>query len=159
MNGELLREAMRQWASGVAVVTTAHQGIPHGITVSSFDALSLDPPVVAITLKNTTPACQYILEGNVFGVNILSASQKDLANTFSIKDIEGVNRFQNVGYTECTHGVPILDGSMAYFCCMVRHTHLLNQKTLILGDVLYVKVNDGQDPLLYFNQAYRTLMK
>lgn len=159
MNGELLREAMRQWASGVAVVTTSHQGIPHGITVNSFDSLSLDPPVVAITLKNTTPSCQYILMGNYFGVNIVSLTQKDLADLFSGKDLEGVNRFTNVRYTECTHGVPILEGSMAYFCCQVRHTHPLNQKTLILGDVLDVKVNNGQDPLIYFNQAYHSLLK
>ena len=150
---------MRQWASGVAIVTTSHQGIPHGITVSSFDTLSLDPPVVAITLKNTIPVYQYILEGNVFGVNILSLDQKDLAHLFSGKDFEGVNRFTNVGYTECMHGVPILDGSMAYFCCQVRHTHQLNLKTLILGDVLDVKVTNGLDPLLYFDQAYRSLVK
>ena len=73
---EQIRQAMRLWASGVTVVTAAYENERHGMTVSSFASISLEPPLLMVALQKTTRTSDLILRAQAFGVTILSARSK-----------------------------------------------------------------------------------
>src|SRR3954449_10926434 len=90
------RLAMSHFASGVTVVTTAHDGQLYGMTVASFASLSLHPPLVLVCIENSVRTHDAIAEAGQFGVNILTRPQADLSNRFAsrIEDkFEGVPTF------------------------------------------------------------------
>lgn len=157
MNSEDLREAMRQWTSGVTVVTTLHQGMPHGMTVNSFTSISLDPPMIAVSMTTTTRTCRYLLASGYFGVHILEQNQQNLADIFSGRGMDESNRFSTVGYFPGIHDIPLLDEPMALLQCRVMNTHPLKNSTIILGEVLAVHVNPEKHPLVYHQRRYHKL--
>ena len=77
------RAALRQWASGVTVVTCADRGFQHGMTVSSFLSVSLTPPLLLVSLQNGTRTLEMIKHAKTFAVNILHHEQKELADLFA----------------------------------------------------------------------------
>ena len=83
-----LRHAFGTFATGVTVVTTrTDDGVPHGATVSAFTAVSLDPPLVQVTLTRASRGARY-LEAAPFAINILSVEQKDVALHFAGKVLD-----------------------------------------------------------------------
>ena len=79
------RSTLAQWASGVTVVTTAHEGLLYGMTASSFSSVSLTPPLILVCIAKYAYTHQILLDAGSFGVNILSAEQADLGKRFAEK--------------------------------------------------------------------------
>ncbi len=129
MIGEHLREAMRQWTSGVTVVTTTYRTMPHGMTVNSFSSISLDPPAIAVSMTTSTRTCKYVLASGYFGVHILSQNQQHLADLFSGRGVDESNRFSHVAHAFGIHEIPQLNESMALLQCRVMYTHPLKNST------------------------------
>lgn len=65
-----LRNCLGHFASGITVISCETEGEPHGATVNAFSAVSLDPPLVMVSLDRRTKACDY-LDGAPFAVNVL----------------------------------------------------------------------------------------
>src|SRR5512142_586533 len=80
---EELRSAMRAWTSGVAIVTAAHGGDWHGMTVSSFTSVSLDPPMVVVSLQTASRTHDVVARAGAFGITILAESQQELSERFA----------------------------------------------------------------------------
>ena len=80
---EQVRHAMRAWASGVTIVTAAHKNEQHGMTVSSFASVSLDPPLLMVALQKTTRTSGLVSRAQAFGVTILSAGQREISERFA----------------------------------------------------------------------------
>jgi flavin reductase (DIM6/NTAB) family NADH-FMN oxidoreductase RutF len=55
-----LREVMRKWTTGISIITVKHQGLLHGMTVNSLTSLSIDPPIVAVTMANLTRTNKFV---------------------------------------------------------------------------------------------------
>ncbi len=157
MIGEHLREAMRQWTSGVTVVTTTYRTMPHGMTVNSFSSISLDPPAIAVSMTTSTRTCKYVLASGYFGVHILSQNQQHLADLFSGRGVDESNRFSHVAHAFGIHEVPQLNESMALLQCRVMYTHPLKNSTIILGEVLDVQIHPEKHPLIYHQRMYHKL--
>src|SRR5512135_3567083 len=83
LDAEQLRTAMRTWTSGVAIVTAEFEGQVHGMTVSSFTSISLDPPLVVISLQKTSRTREMVASAGAFGVTILAADQLGLSERFA----------------------------------------------------------------------------
>jgi flavin reductase (DIM6/NTAB) family NADH-FMN oxidoreductase RutF len=83
LDSEGLRAAMRAWPAGVTVVTAAHEGARHGMTVNSFTSISLDPPLVTISLQKTARTHEMVSKSRAFGVTILSAGQTQISDLFA----------------------------------------------------------------------------
>lgn len=156
VTGEELKESMRRWATGVAVVTSVDNIEKHGMTVNSFISISIEPPLICVTLANDTRTKKMVEKSHVFGVTILSDRQEEIANRFSgrIPDIE--NRFQELGFFTMESGVPFLVDGLGFLDCVVKYTYVMKNSTLFIGEVISTKNNSGS-PLIYHNRKYHQL--
>ncbi len=116
-----LRDALGQFATGVTIVTTSNaQGAPAGMTVSSFNAVSLDPPLVLWSLGQATALYPVFLRSQHYAIHVLALEQEDLARRFAAK---GGDRFAQVDWQPNAEGVPIISGAVAVFECALRHRY------------------------------------
>ena len=158
---EELKAAMRCWATGVTVVTAFHDGVRHGMTVSSFTSVSLTPPMVLISLERTTRTRQFVTASGFFGVNLLGSTQEELSNRFAgrISDLE--NRFEDLDAFVLESGAPMLADALAWMDCRVSAVYEVSTHSIIVGEVIGVKAfasqSENLQPLIYYDRGYRAL--
>lgn len=156
--GEQLRQVMRHWAAGVAVVTSAYQGQRHGMTVNSFTSLSLDPAYISVTLANQTRTHRLVSQSGILGVTILHQDQKELADRFAGKVLQEIDRFEGLPTFNLVSEVPLIEGGIAHLDCRVIHQYGMENSTLFVGEVLAARSCEDFTPLIYFNRTYHRLM-
>jgi 3-hydroxy-9,10-secoandrosta-1,3,5(10)-triene-9,17-dione monooxygenase reductase component len=144
--------AMRRFATGVSIVTTAYEGRIHGFTVNAFASVSAAPPTVLICVNRIATAHPLIASSQRFCVNILSLEQRALAERFA--GGEPRSRFEGVPFRIGPSGSPVLEDTVAYVDCGVTEELTSSTHTIFLGSVLEAGWRDGA-PLGYFNRAYR----
>lgn len=130
------RSVLGRFATGVTIVTTeTADGRPWGLTVSSFNAVSLDPPMVLWSLSQTASALPHFLNTERYVVHVLSASQLSLAKRFSMGRQE--DRFRDLPLKRSPHGAPMLaDGdTAAWFECYNHAQHEAGDHTIFIGQV------------------------
>ena len=152
-----LRLAMRRWATGVTIVSVEYKGIQHGMTVSSFTSVSLEPPTVLVSLERIARTHDLVMKAGSFGVTILSTEQQEISDRFAGRKTEYENRFLNLNTHILVSNAPFIDGGLAFFDCRVLSTLDSGTHTLFIGEVLAVQFEEGEHPLLYYNQQYRRL--
>ncbi len=152
-----LRESMRTWTSGVAVVTAAHEGFQHGMTVSSFTSVSLEPPLVVISLQIESRTCGLVMDSGKFGVTILSEDQQELSEHFAGRVGDQEDRISGLDLVYMDD-LPFLTGGLAFFVCRVVDSYDGGMNRLFFGEVEASRANDLDGrPLMYFNRTYRNL--
>ncbi len=149
----LFRQTMSHFASGVTVVTTAHEGRLAGLTVSSFASLSLRPPLVLICIDHTADSHDVIAAAGQFAVNILAEGQEYLSRRFAMSDGE---KFAPHSYTLSPSGLPLLHGVLAQIECRLHSSLPGGDHTIFTGEVFNARVFSGR-PLLYFRSGYHQL--
>jgi flavin reductase (DIM6/NTAB) family NADH-FMN oxidoreductase RutF len=148
------RHACGRFATGVTIATvTDTQGVPHGLTVSSFVSVSLEPPLVSICLGHAVTLIDLFRDANYFGINVLSESQRPLSELFARK---GQDRFQGVAWTPGKTGVPLIGGVLAAMECRVEQRIPAGDHDIFVGLMVATRVAEGA-PLLHFEGAYRKL--
>jgi len=158
INPHDLRLAMRRWATGVTIVTSRVNGIQHGMTVSSFTSVSLEPPTVLISLEKTTRTHELVQESGTFGVTILGRGQAEISDRFAGRQTEHQDRFLGLDTYTLESGVPLLTDGLASFDCRVVSEYEVGSHTIFIGDVLASQIKmDESQPLIYFNRNYRML--
>jgi flavin reductase (DIM6/NTAB) family NADH-FMN oxidoreductase RutF len=153
VTGDEFRAALAHWASGVAIVTSAAGDRIHGMTVSAFSSVSLDPPLVLVCADKTSNTLGVIEAGGVFAANILSAGQQGLSDLFASKRDEE-RRFDGLAWRRGVTGAPILPGALAVLDCRVVAAHDAGDHVIYVGRVEGAEVMDGE-PLLYYAGGYR----
>lgn len=148
------RSALSRFPSGVTVVTTRDaENRFHGITVSAFCSLSLEPPRVLICVEKTTGSHIALQSSQTFVVNMLSDEQRDLSELFaSTAD----NKFEELKIGTGIDGIPTLPGCLATLECRVTNSYDGGDHSIFVGEVEKATVNDG-DPILYFRGDYRSI--
>jgi flavin reductase (DIM6/NTAB) family NADH-FMN oxidoreductase RutF len=151
---EAFRTAMSQFASGVTVVTTRDANAKlHGITVSAFCSVSLEPPMVLICIEKTTGSHYAFGESGAFVVNILSATQSSISEHFATRIDE---KFGDIEHKLNEDGVPVLVDAIASLRCNLRHSLDGGDHSIFVGLVESVDVVGGE-PLIYFDHGYHEL--
>jgi len=157
------RAAMRQWASGIGVAAAAHDGVRHGMTVSSFTSVSMDPPLVLVCMQKDTRTHDLVLRSRAFGVTLLAADQQEISDRFAGRIVEDDQRFEGLETFNLETGSPLLVGGLAVFDCRLKASYDANTTTVMFGEVVTALVSnrleEELDPLLYHNQGYRWLKK
>ena len=154
-----LRHAQRQWPTGVAIVAVSHQGVRHGMTVSSFTSLSLEPPWVLISLDRSSRTYHLVAEAGHFGVIFLSGQQRAISERFARRETEAEDRFAGLETHTLVSGAPFLAGGLGSLDCRVVTTIEAGSNTLFIGEVLAARSGEGELPLVYFNRQYRQLQE
>ena len=141
-----LRDALGQFATGVTIVTTVDAvGQPVGMTVSSFNAVSLNPPLVLWSLGRATSLYPVFASCQHYAIHVLALEQEALARRFASK-VE--QRFAGVDWQANAQGVPIIPGAGAVFECALRHQYDGGDHLIIVGEVLQCQ-HQSVAPLLY----------
>lgn len=150
---DFLRKVMRHWTTGVAVVSSAWDGQWHGLTANSLTSVSLEPPLVTVTLARSSRTHALVEQSQVFGVSILAADQDEVAARFAGHG-EWDDRFSGLEVFTLETGVPLLVGGLAHLDCRVEFHYPMPGSTLFLGRaVAFRLMGDGQ-PLVYHQRKY-----
>ena len=149
------RGAMRHLAGGVSVITAGRGKDITGMTVTSVSSLSVDPPTLIVSINRESSSWPLIKRHGVFGVNILTADQLDVAERFTGKGgLKGADRFAGAEWITRASGVPLLVGALAAIDCEVediveRHSH-----AIVIGRVLDMQVSTRTAALAYWQGQY-----
>jgi len=157
LDPDVLRQAMRRWSTGVTIVTAQNQSIRHGMTVSSFTSVSLQPPIVLVALEQSTRTHVLVSTTGFFGVNILSSEQKAISECFAGQECEDEDRFTGLETHSLVSGAPLINGSLAYLDCRVLAQFISGSNTLFIAEVLAAQPGEKSPPLIYFDRKYRQL--
>lgn len=154
------KTALSGFASGVTVVTYSTGDVDSGITVSAFSSVSLDPPLVLVCLNNGSPAVEAIESGKAFSVNILSADQSQVSNTFAKPGEERMEYLKKESQKRGENGVCHIPGALAVLDCELESMVSAGDHNIALGKVTAIHmenpITDSTQPLVYFNRNYRT---
>lgn len=146
------RETMAVVCTPVAVITTRGQGLPYGTTVSAFTSLSMDPPMVLVSLDRRSQLLEVVRASGTFGLNILGSAQADVAAHFARKG--GTGKFADVVWYDDS-GLPRLPGVTGFLNCRVARLVDGGDHLVVLGGVVAADSTAGT-PLTYHNREFGT---
>lgn len=154
-----MRESMRLWTTGVAIFASQFEGNLHGMTVSSFTSISLEPPQVLASIQKDTRTYELMEKSGAFGVTILSQDQLELSERFAGRLGEDHQRFQDLDIEILVTGSPFIKGGLAYFDCRIVNRVDLPTHTVFFGEVIATRNGVAGSPLTYFDRTYRKLQE
>ncbi|MFV1988120.1 MAG: flavin reductase family protein [Gemmatimonadota bacterium] len=147
------KRVLSHLAGGVVIVTTTGPGGElRGMTATAVCSVSVDPPLVMACMQQSATTHGAVQGSGVFALNILPASERDLAQRFasSLED-----KFFGVGVEMGASGAPLLTAALAHCDCRVEHSVVAGDHTIFIGRVLSAASrDDGDRPLLYFRGDY-----
>ena len=152
ISADEFRAAMGCWPSGVTIITSRAGQQIHGMTVSDFSGVSLDPPLAVVCAAKSSVTTGVIEEGRCFGVNVLCIDQSALSDKFASKKDE-FKRFEGVETFEAKTGAPLIRGALINLDCRVVAIHDAGDHVLCVGEIEEAHVNEGE-PLLFFQGGY-----
>jgi len=152
-----LRKVMRIYPQGVTVVTTKKDNSFYGLTVSAFQSISLDPPLIMISISKLSSIHKIITNCEYFAVNFLAEDQKIVSDIFAGR-VKVNNRFEAVQYFVEKTGCPLIKGIRAFIECKRYATYDAGDHSIILGEVINTKKLNDKNPLVYYNQQYTTII-
>lgn len=145
------RNALGSFATGVTIATTKDEdGNPVGVTASSFNSVSLDPPMVLWSLAKSSLSRKAFCESGHFAVHVLGASQEDLSNRFARS---GEDKFDGVEWQEGQLGSPVFNQHAALFQCKTRHQYEGGDHVILVGEVVQFEARE-EAPLLFHAGSY-----
>jgi flavin reductase (DIM6/NTAB) family NADH-FMN oxidoreductase RutF len=155
-SGHAFRRAAGRFASGETVVTTpAPEGV-YGVTVSSFASLSLNPLLVTVSIKRSSPLLEYVRSADAFAVSVLASDQQQVAEYFATPGrTPQPAGFATVPTTRQT-GAPLIDGCLSWFDCTVEDVLPGGDHEILVGRVVAAGGRIGE-PLVYWSGGYRAL--
>jgi flavin reductase (DIM6/NTAB) family NADH-FMN oxidoreductase RutF len=148
---------MRQWPSGVSLVTSASREERHGMTVSSFTSVSLTPPLILVCLETVTATRQFIAHTRSFAVSFLTQEQQEISDRFAGRGPAVNDRFEGLDLHLTGLGHPVPACALAFVDCKVVDEVLAGTHTIYVAEVVDGGVLHRDKPLLYYDRAYRKL--
>jgi flavin reductase len=153
------RQAMRNLASGVAIVATGTETRRRGLTVSSVTSLCLDPPCLLVGINASSETHDAVLSNARFGVSLLGGEQQDLALRFAGRDgAKGADRFEIGRWDQGLLGVPLLRTAIGALECVLHSHQVVGTHGLFIGRIVATHAGEGP-PLVNFQGELRTLSR
>jgi 3-hydroxy-9,10-secoandrosta-1,3,5(10)-triene-9,17-dione monooxygenase reductase component len=145
-NPHEFRNALGQFATGVTIVTMDSEANPVGVTASSFNSVSLDPPLVLWSLAKTAHSMPAYQSSGGFNVHVLASHQSDLSNQFARPSDD---KFAGVDWSPCTQSFPLLSEYAALFRCKTHFQYEGGDHIIFVGEVIDYQKHDY--PVLVFH--------
>jgi len=149
------RDALGCFGTGVTIITArTAEGELLGVTASSFNSVSLDPPLVLFSLHKKAYSLPAYLKASGFAVNVLTQGQEEMSNRFA-RALE--DKWANTDYDTWETGSPILPGCLANFDCETSATYEGGDHMIFLGRVLRMRCHPKGEPLMFYRGGYSRL--
>jgi flavin reductase (DIM6/NTAB) family NADH-FMN oxidoreductase RutF len=150
------RQLLGRFATGVTVLTSrTPQGDPIGMTASSVASVSLDPPLVLVSVDKSHEMHAALDSGTHFVLNVLSSEQEALSRRFAGEEQD---RFRGVSYRQNERGIAVIEGVVAHIECEKHSTVPGGDHTVFIGMVVGGNATDRR-PLLYYRGGYAGLSR
>ncbi|WP_221801621.1 flavin reductase family protein [Oceanobacter mangrovi] len=156
IDNQQLRQALGQFATGVTIVTTnTPQGEPVGVTVSSFNSVSLEPPLVLWSIAKSAYSCEAFEAASHFAVHVLGAEQQPLSDRFARSSSD---KFAGIELQQGINRLPLLTDCAARFQCAVEYCYEGGDHLIFVGRVMKLDLAEQPaDPLLFYRSRYARL--
>lgn len=146
------RNALGQFPTGVTVITTKDEdGHPIGVTASSFNSVSMEPPLVLWSVAKKAYSAKIFEAAEFFIINVLAESQVAISNTCAR---QGADKFANIDYSEGLGGCPKLADTAAYFECKTWKLYEGGDHIIVVGEVINYENNSSNKPLVFARGSY-----
>lgn len=145
-----MRRTLGRFLTGVAVVTAEHDGEKVGMTISSLTSISLEPPILMISVNFDTRTGNALLASGRFGVSILGAKQEGVARQFAVR---GGKRFEDGVFDLTPAGLPVVAGALSQAECEVVQSHVVGDHQVFFGEVKSARYRDGE-PLAFYSGKF-----
>lgn len=146
-----LRAVMGHFATGVTVITTCTDESVHGMTANAFMSVSMDPPLVLVSVGHRSRMHELLQKTGSYGVSVLSQEQKALSRHFAGKQIDALE----IPFAFVDE-VPVIDGALAKITAQVVDAHPAGDHTLFIAEVTHVDRREGH-PLVFHSGGYQEL--
>ena len=149
---------MAKFAGAVHVITTDGPAGLRGATVIAACSVSDTPPTILVCVNRENPKNEAFVENGRFALNTLMPDQQPLAVAFSgLTGLPVDERFGLAQWDTIATGAPTLVGGMAVFDCELIEAKDMATHRILFGKVKGLRIGEQDEPLLYFNRAYRVL--
>lgn len=157
IDADTFRSVLGRFASGVTIVTARDErGHDHGMTVSAFSSLSLQPPLVLLCVDRAAAMYAMLRAHTPVGISILSSTQETYSRRFADNSLDRSERFDGIAYTRGVSDVVLLDGALAHLECTILEHHDAGDHMVLFAQVDRSTPLEGR-PLLYFRGGYAQL--
>jgi flavin reductase ActVB len=155
VDAQTFRDAMALLAAPLTVVTTVDEvGRPWGFTASSVTSVSLDPPLVLVSVARTSSCYAAVTSGRDFVINVLGDEHRDVAARFAAS---GVDRFAGAGFATWPGTLlPYLPGANALLRCVTAGVVPAGDHDLVLGGLAEARTGHADAPLLWYRRGFHT---
>jgi len=153
VSSDALRNVLGRRAATVAIATARVGERVHGMTVTAFTEVSLDPPLVLVCADKSSDTHPVIAAGGVFALNLLASDQAVLSNRFASKKDEE-RRFEGIAWEIEVTGAPILPGTLGALDCRVVAAHEAGDHVIYIGQIEAIRIAEDREPLLYHRGSY-----
>lgn len=145
------RNALGRFATGVSVVTTRFDDRIHGMTANAFVSVSLNPPLILLSVDNRSHMHQILPATRCYGVSVLAEGQESLSDHFAGRSIDGLK----INFID-RRDMPLVEGAVAYFVVHVTDIHPAGDHTLYIGGVAHFECFENR-PLLFYAGQYKKI--
>lgn len=153
-DGVELRRAFGCFPSGVAAVCAVIGGEPVGMAASSFTPVSIDPPLVSISVQNSSTTWPRLRNQPRLGLSVLAEDHAAAAKSLSRKVGD---RFAGVPWGALPNGAVLIDGASAWWDCRVYREVAAGDHTIVLLEICALGVAPNTPPLVFHGSRFRRL--
>lgn len=149
------RNAMREVATGVSIISSGRAGEARGLTATAFSSFSAEPPAVLICVNRDSECHSTIQKTGAFCLNILKSDSEALAHHFAGRDgVKGCERFLSGNWTTLVTGSPVLSDALVAFDCQLRDWIAADTHTIFIGDIAAISPLAPGQALVYRAGAF-----
>ncbi len=150
------RDAMARLASGVVVVSAKSADRYHGLTASTLVSVSVEPPLVLVSLEHDTATLAAVVETRRFNVSALTRDQEFLAERFAGRAPAVDARWAAIPHRLAANGIPLIEGAAAWLECELTEVHTAGDHDVCIGRVMAATPGAG-DPLILWDRSFWTV--
>lgn len=149
-----LREAFGMFPSGLVAVAAVVDGLPVGLTASSFVAVSLEPPLIAFCVQHTSTTWPRLVTADRIGVSVMGEGHDTVARSLAVRSAD---RFGDVSYDVSDHGAVFIAGSAARFDASIHQQVVAGDHTIVLLRINTLTVQPDVNPIVFHRSQFRVL--
>jgi len=153
--GDALKTAFRTHPAGIAIITASTPEGPVGLTASSVASVAVDPAAIMLSVTRATGSAGAILGADSFVVHLIDEQHAPLAQNFAVSGAERFTAEQ--GWSSLDSGEPYLPGARAALRCRTIQTVPVGSSSVVIAEVLDVRLGEQATPLVYLDRTFRAL--
>jgi flavin reductase (DIM6/NTAB) family NADH-FMN oxidoreductase RutF len=149
------KQVLRTFTYGLYAVSCTSEGEVNIFTANWLTQASFEPPLLAVSVENTSKSLPMILRSRFFTVNVLRSGSRELAGKLGKSAIQHPDKLAGIAYELSPNGCPILHDALAWVACEVRHTVPAGDSTVLVAEVVDVGMLDQGQPLTMAEAGFR----